>query len=208
MFSIDYKMGERIGVYTTLPRTGECLYREKGSKFIAMAYPVSSVDEVRDILAMVRKKYYDARHVCYAYMLGADRTEYRANDDGEPSGTAGRPILGQINSRGLTDVLVIVVRYFGGVLLGTGGLIVAYKEAAAGALDAAGKVERQVELALTICFDYPQMNEVMKRIRDHRARIIAQDIKLECTLQVLVGLEASEIMINQLEKTEGVTVDY
>ncbi|ODT55221.1 MAG: YigZ family protein [Paludibacter sp. 47-17] len=201
-------MAERIGFYRTLSRPGEGLYREKGSKFIAMACPVGSVEEVRDVLASVRKKYYDARHVCYAYMLGAERTEFRANDDGEPSGTAGRPILGQINSRHLTDVLVIVVRYFGGVLLGTGGLIVAYKEAAAEALDAAGMVERQVELALTICFGYAQMNEVMKRIRDHQARIIAQEIKMECTLQVLVGLEASEIMINQLEKTEGVTVDY
>lgn len=201
-------MSERIGFYTTLPGPGEGLYREKGSKFIAMAYPVGTVDEVREILTQIRKKYYDARHVCYAYMLGAGRTEFRANDDGEPSGTAGRPILGQINSRGLTDVLVIVVRYFGGVLLGTGGLIVAYREAAAEALEAAGKIERQVELALTICFGYPQMNEVMKRIRDHQARIIAQEIKLECTLQVLVGLEASEIMIKQLEKTEGVTVDY
>lgn len=201
-------MAERIGFYRTLSRPGEGLYREKGSKFIAMACPVGSVEEVRDVLASVRKKYYDARHVCYAYMLGAERTEFRANDDGEPSGTAGRPILGQINSRHLTDVLVIVVRYFGGVLLGTGGLIVAYKEAAAEALDAAGMVERQVELALTICFGYAQMNEVMKRIRDHQARIIAQVIKMECTLQVLVGLEASEIMINQLEKTEGVTVDY
>ncbi len=201
-------MAERIGFYRTLSRPGEGLYREKGSKFIAMACPVGSVEEVRDVLVSVRKKYYDARHVCYAYMLGAERTEFRANDDGEPSGTAGRPILGQINSRHLTDVLVIVVRYFGGVLLGTGGLIVAYKEAAAEALDAAGMVERQVELALTICFGYAQMNEVMKRIRDHQARIIAQEIKMECTLQVLVGLEASEIMINQLEKTEGVTVDY
>lgn len=124
-------MADLVEHYITLKRVGEGLYREKGSKFIALAMPVGSVEDVRDQLALLRKKYYDARHVCYAYMLGPERLEFRANDDGEPSGTAGRPILGQINSRMLTDVLVVVIRYFGGVLLGTGGLIVAYKEAAA-----------------------------------------------------------------------------
>src|SRR5690606_30925203 len=154
----------------------------------------------------LRKKYYDARHVCYAYMLGPERQEFRANDDGEPSGTAGRPILGQINSRMLTDVLVVVIRYFGGVLLGTGGLIVAYKEAAATALDAAGQVEMKVEVPLTIYFEYPMMNEVLRRIREQQARIVAQELKMECILQVLVGRAASEILTNQLEKLEGVTV--
>lgn len=194
--------------YRTLATSGEGLYREKGSKFIAFAYRVGSVDEVREVLATVRKKYYDARHVCYAYMLGAARTEFRANDDGEPSGTAGRPILGQINSRNLTDVLVIVVRYFGGVLLGTGGLIVAYKEAAADALNNAELVEKQVEEALTIVFEYRQMNEVMKCIREHRAKIVSQLTGMECVIQVLAGLSTSKIMINQLEKTEGVKVDW
>lgn len=194
--------------YRTLATSGEGLYREKGSKFIAFAYRVGSVDEVREVMATVRKKYYDARHVCYAYMLGAARTEFRANDDGEPSGTAGRPILGQINSRNLTDVLVIVVRYFGGVLLGTGGLIVAYKEAAADALNNAELVEKQVEEALTIVFEYRQMNEVMKCIREHRAKIVSQLTGMECVIQVLAGLSTSKIMINQLEKTEGVKVDW
>ncbi|MDX9747259.1 MAG: YigZ family protein [Paludibacter sp.] len=193
--------------YKTLADKSEGMYREKGSKFIALAYPVGSVDEIKDILALLRKKYYDARHVCYAYMLGPDRNEYRSSDDGEPSGTAGRPILGQINSRQLTDVLVVVVRYFGGVLLGTGRLITAYKEAAADALEHASIVERQVETALTIFFQYPMMNEVLRRIREHNARLIAQELKLECTLQVLISLSASEILKNQLEKLEGVTVD-
>lgn len=199
-------MADLVEHYITLKRVGEGLYREKGSKFIALAMPVGSVEDVRDQLALLRKKYYDARHVCYAYMLGPERQEFRANDDGEPSGTAGRPILGQINSRMLTDVLVVVIRYFGGVLLGTGGLIVAYKEAAATALDAAGQVEMKVEVPLTIYFEYPMMNEVLRRIREQQARIVAQELKMECILQVLVGRAASEILTNQLEKLEGVTV--
>lgn len=201
-------MADLVEHYITLKRVGEGLYREKGSKFIALAMPVGSVEDVRDQLALLRKKYYDARHVCYAYMLGPERQEFRANDDGEPSGTAGRPILGQINSRMLTDVLVVVIRYFGGVLLGTGGLIVAYKEAAAIALDAAVQVEMKVEVPLTIYFEYPMMNEVLRRIREQQARIVAQELKMECILQVLVGRAASEILTNQLEKLEGVTVVY
>ncbi len=193
--------------YTTVAEKSEGMYREKGSKFIALAYPVASVDEIKDLLMQIRKKYYDARHVCYAYMLGPDRSEFRSSDDGEPSGTAGRPILGQINSHQLTNVLVVVVRYFGGILLGTGGLITAYKEAAANALDHATIVERQVETPLTIYFEYPMMNEVMRRIREQNARLVAQELKMECTLQVLAGLAAAEILKNQLEKLEGVKVD-
>jgi uncharacterized YigZ family protein len=200
-------MAKPTEFYTTVANTGEGLYRNKGSKFISLAFPVGSVEEVRDHLASIRKKYYDARHVCYAYMLGPERQEYRANDDGEPSGTAGRPILGQINSRMLTDVLVVVVRYFGGVLLGTGGLLTAYKEAAADALNNVPLLEKQVEVALTIRFSYPLMNEVMRSIREHHAKVIAQEFKLECTMQVMVGLTAAEIMKEQLEKTIGVSVD-
>jgi len=123
-----------VDSFLTITRRSEGIYKEKGSKFLAFAIPVSDVEEVKAIVAAFRKEYYDARHVCYAYMLGADREEFRANDDGEPSGTAGRPILGQINSAGLTDILILVVRYFGGVLLGTGGLVTAYKSAAADAI--------------------------------------------------------------------------
>lgn len=200
-------MSEPVEFYYTLAKSGEGLYREKGSKFIALAVRVSSVEEVKEILATVRKKYYDARHICYAYMLGAERLEFRANDDGEPSGTAGRPILGQINSRNLTDILVIVIRYFGGILLGTGGLIVAYKEAASDALNKATVVQKQIEVVITITVDYSRLNDVLKCIREHQANIISQLIGMECVIQVLAGLSASKIMINQLEKTEGVTVD-
>lgn len=157
--------------YLTITKKSEGLYKEKGSKFLSFAIPVSNLEEIKDILKDYRKEYYDARHVCYAYMLGADREEFRANDDGEPSGTAGRPILGQINSKNLTNILVIVVRYFGGILLGTGGLIVAYKQAAADALDHADIIERQVECNHKVHFDYPHMNEVMRILKEENATI-------------------------------------
>jgi len=201
-------MAEPTEFYFTLAKSGQGLYREKGSKFIALAVAVGSVDEVREVLATVRKKYYDARHVCYAYVLGSERAEFRANDDGEPSGTAGRPILGQLHARNLTDVLVVVVRYFGGVLLGTGGLVVAYKEAAADALNNSVIIKKQVEEVLTITFAYERMNEVLKCIREHRAGIVSQLIRMECIFQVVVAISAINILINQLEKTEGVKVDW
>ena len=138
--------------FKTITSTGEGIYKEKGSKFLSYAIPVISADEAKENVKDYRKRFFDARHVCYAWMLGAERTEFRANDDGEPSGTAGRPILGQINSRDLTNVLVIVVRYFGGILLGTGGLVVAYKEAAANALNQTEILEKNVEENIQIKF--------------------------------------------------------
>ena len=151
---------------------GEGFYSEKRSKFLAFAHHVETIDEIKDILASYRKKYYDARHVCYAYMLGADKADFRANDDGEPSSTAGKPILGQINSYDLTNVLVIVVRYYGGVNLGTGGLIVAYRTAAADALDHATIETRLVEEVITYSFPYPMMNAVMRVIKEMQPRIV------------------------------------
>ena len=160
--------------YKTISGTSEGYYTEKRSKFLAFAHPVSTVDEVKDLLAGYRKKYYDARHVCYAYMLGADRSDFRANDDGEPSSTAGKPILGQINSNELTDILIVVVRYYGGVNLGTSGLIVAYREAAADAISHAQIETRQVEELITHTFAYPQMNDVMRIVKDMQPRIVSQ----------------------------------
>lgn len=160
--------------YRTIASRSEGIYKEKGSKFLSFAHPVGSVDEVKELLEHYRKEYYDARHVCYAYMLGPDRDEFRANDDGEPSGTAGRPILGQLNSQNLTNVLVVVVRYFGGILLGTGGLIVAYKEATADALANAEIVERDVMLERTFRFPYEEMNTIMKTLKAVEARITEQ----------------------------------
>ena len=148
--------------YRTIKTEGEGYYSEKRSKFLAFAHHVSSVEEIKNILAGYRKKYFDARHVCYAYMLGPERHEFRANDDGEPSSTAGKPILGQINSNELTDILIVVVRYYGGVNLGTSGLIVAYREAAADAIAHSEVETRQIEEIITYTFAYPMTRGRLK----------------------------------------------
>ena len=176
--------------YKTISGTSEGYYTEKRSKFLAFAHHVESVDEVKDIVAGYRKKYYDARHVCYAYMLGAERLEFRANDDGEPSSTAGKPILGQINSNELTNILIVVVRYYGGVNLGTSGLIVAYREAAADALAHATIETRQVEEIVKYSFAYPQMNDVMRIVKDMNPRIVSQTYDNTC--EIVLSIRKSE----------------
>ncbi|MBQ0063763.1 MAG: YigZ family protein [Prevotella sp.] len=167
-------------------KIGEGYYTEKRSKFFAFSHHVETVDEIKEIIAGYRKKYYDARHVCYAYMLGAEREEFRANDDGEPSSTAGKPILGQINSNGLTDILVVVVRYYGGVNLGTSGLIVAYREAARLAIADSQVEERLVEDIITHHFSYIEMNDVMKVIKDMNPRIISQTFDNTCEMRLAI----------------------
>ena len=172
--------------YKTISSTAEGYYTEKRSKFLAFAHHVESVDDVKQIVARYRKQYYDARHVCYAYMLGAERLDYRANDDGEPSSTAGRPILGQINSNELTDVLIVVVRYYGGVNLGTSGLIVAYREAAADAIAHAKIEERQVEELVEYEFPYAMMNQVMRVVKEMNPRIVSQTFDNTCLLRLSI----------------------
>lgn len=179
---------------------GEGFYSEKRSKFLAFAHHVETIDEIKDILASYRKKYYDARHVCYAYVLGADKADFRANDDGEPSSTAGKPILGQINSYDLTNVLVIVVRYYGGVNLGTGGLIVAYRTAAADALDHATIETRLVEEVITYSFPYPMMNAVMRVIKEMQARIVSQAFDNTCSISMSIRQEMAPVLRDRLEK--------
>lgn len=179
---------------------GEGFYSEKRSKFLAFAHHVETIDEIKDILASYRKKYYDARHVCYAYVLGADKADFRANDDGEPSSTAGKPILGQINSYDLTNVLVIVVRYYGGVNLGTGGLIVAYRTAAADALDHATIETRLVEEVVTYSFPYPMMNAVMRVIKEMQPRIVSQTFDNTCSISMSIRQEMAPILRDRLEK--------
>ena len=170
-------------LYTTITdKVGEGFYSEKRSKFIAFAHHVGSADEVKTIIDTYRKKYYDARHVCYAYMLGPERSIFRANDDGEPSSTAGKPILGQINSQGLTDILIVVVRYYGGVNLGTGGLIVAYRTAAADAISHSDVVVRQVEEMVTYNYAYPLMNDVMRIVKEMGPRVVAQTFDNTCSI--------------------------
>lgn len=179
---------------------GEGFYSEKRSKFLAFAHHVETIDEIKDILASYRKKYYDARHVCYAYVLGADKADFRANDDGEPSSTAGKPILGQINSYDLTNVLVIVVRYYGGVNLGTGGLIVAYRTAAADALDHAPIETRLVEEVITYSFPYPMMNAVMRVIKEMQPRIVSQAFDNTCSISMSIRQEMAPVLRDRLEK--------
>ena len=186
--------------YRTIATTSEGYYTEKRSKFLAFAHPVRTVDEVKDIVAQYRKKYYDARHVCYAYMLGAERLDFRANDDGEPSSTAGKPILGQINSNELTNILIVVVRYYGGVNLGTSGLIVAYREAASDAIAHATIETRQVEEIVRYSFAYPQMNDVMRIVKDMNPRIVSQTYDNTCEIVLSIRKSEAEQLKAKLSK--------
>lgn len=178
----------------------EGFYSEKRSKFLAFAFHVTSEEEVKQYVAEFRKKYYDARHVCWAYMLGADRTDFRANDDGEPSSTAGKPILGQINKNELTDILIIVVRYYGGVNLGTSGLIVAYRTAAAEAIANAEIVSQLVEEEVVFDFPYIMMNDVMKIIKDMSPRIISQTYDNTCEMKLSIRKSEAPMLKAKFDK--------
>ncbi len=194
-------------VYKTIETSAEGLFKEKGSKFLAFAHPVESLEVVKELLEGYRKTYYDARHVCYAYSLGAESPETRANDDGEPSGTAGRPILGQIQSAGLTNVLVVVVRYFGGVLLGTGGLVQAYKAAATDALSQASVVERTVDVTLDFRFEYPFLDAVLRVVRQWEGRVLSQSWESDCLMTVSVRKGSLNALHDALEKVETLRFD-
>ena len=178
---------------------GEGFYSEKRSKFLAFAHHVESAEEALEIIKEYKKKYYDARHCCYAYRLGADGADCRANDDGEPSSTAGKPILGQIDSNGLTNTLVCVVRYFGGVKLGTGGLIVAYREAAADALSNSKKEERFVEEEVKFTFTYPMMNDVMRVVKDMNPHIVSQQFDNTCEITLYIRKGKAEELRTRLK---------
>ena len=189
-----------IDEYRTIKSEGQGYYTDKRSKFLAFAHHVSTVEEIKDLIAGYRKQYYDARHVCYAYMLGPERTEFRANDDGEPSSTAGKPILGQINSNELTDILIVVVRYYGGVNLGTSGLIIAYREAAADAIAHCEVETRQVEEIVTYTFAYPQMNDVMRIVKEMNPRIVSQTYDNTCEIRLSIRKSEAEALRNRLNK--------
>ncbi|MDY6130729.1 MAG: YigZ family protein [Prevotella sp.] len=186
--------------YKTIKTIGEGYYTEKRSRFLAFSHPVANVDEVKEILAFYRKKYFDARHVCYAYVLGPDRKVFRANDDGEPGSTAGKPILGQINSHELTDILIVVIRYYGGVNLGTGGLIVAYRAAASDAIAHSEIITRQVEAEVIYEFPYLMMNQVMKVVKDMAPRIISQDYDNVCRIKLGIRQSLAEQLQSKLAK--------
>ena len=186
--------------YKTINGTSEGTYSEKRSKFLAFAHHVESEDEIKALLQEYKKKYYDARHVCYAYVLGPERKTFRANDDGEPSSTAGKPILGQINSAELTDIFVAVVRYYGGVNLGTGGLIVAYRTATMEALANAEIVTREVEEQITYTFPYVMMNGVMKVVKEMRPRIVSQNFESTCEIRLAIRQSEAQQLRDRLAK--------
>ena len=188
--------------FRTIKNISKSIYTEKRSKFLAFAIPVESVEGVKAIVSEYQKEYYDARHVCYAYMLGAERLDFRANDNGEPSGTAGKPILGQINSNELTNILVIVVRYFGGIKLGTSGLIVAYRQAAADAIAEAEVIEKTVDEDISFIFEYPFLNDVMRIVKEENPQIISQGYDSDCTMTLRIRKGMIPKLKSRLEKVE------
>ncbi|MCM1489993.1 MAG: YigZ family protein [Muribaculum sp.] len=192
--------------FLTIEKEGTGKFTEKKSRFLSFAYHVSSVDEAKSKMKQLQNEYHDARHVCWAYMVGSERMEWQANDNGEPSGTAGKPILGQINSLGLTDVVVGVVRYFGGIKLGTPGLIAAYKEAASLALEASGVKEciRQENIAFT--FPYMVMNDVMKIVKSTGAEIVSQQFDNSCSMTLSIRLDDAPNLLTRLENVDGLTL--
>lgn len=193
--------------YRTIAAPAEGLYKEKGSKFLAFAYPVRTTDEVKAYLDALRKQYFDARHHCYAYILGANKDAWRANDDGEPSGTGGRPIHGQLLSADLTDTLIVVVRYFGGILLGASGLANAYKTAARDAIDHAEIVERTIDVRYRLRFEYALMNDVMRIIKDFDLKPENQQFDLDCTLDLSVRQSLSVRLYDAIVNLRAVTIE-
>lgn len=173
------------------------------SRFLAFAHPVSTAEEAKSVVSDYQKKYHDARHVCWAYMVGAQRTDFLSSDNGEPSGTAGKPILGQINSFGLTDVVIVVVRYFGGIKLGTPGLIAAYRAAARAAIEAGSIVERHVMSTVSFTFPYIVMNSVMKAIKNSDARIVSQEFDNTCRMTLEIREDDAPRLVNTLNDISG-----
>ncbi|MBE0674046.1 MAG: YigZ family protein [Bacteroidales bacterium] len=192
--------------YRTINEASRGLFRDRGSKFIALAYPVTDPEQVKDIVDSLKKEYHDARHHCYAYMLGPERDVWRINDDGEPSGTAGKPILGQINSAELTDILIVVVRYFGGTLLGVSGLINAYRSAAADAISNSTVITRFVTVSVTITFPYLVINDVMKVLKDESVSQSNQVFDNECTIIVSMPLSMEDNITGRLLKIKGLSL--
>lgn len=191
-----------MDTYKTIAALAEGIYTEKRSKFIAMALPVRTLEEIKEHLERYQKQYYDARHVCYAYMLGHERKDFRANDNGEPSGTAGKPILGQINSNELTDILIVVVRYFGGIKLGTSGLIQAYKAAAAEAIAHAEIIEKTVDDEVEVAFEYPFMNDVMRIVKEEEPQLVSQSYDMDCLMRLRIRRSMMPRLRERLSKVE------
>lgn len=192
-------------IFHTIEKEGTGKFTEKKSRFLSFAFHVVSADEAKDRLKALQNEYHDARHVCWAYVIGPERNEWQANDNGEPSGTAGKPILGQINSLGLTDVAVGVVRYFGGIKLGTPGLIAAYKEAASLALEASGKKECVRQQLYSFTFPYMAMNNVMKVVKSTGAEVVSQQFDNSCSMTLSVRMDDAENLYSRLSNISGLT---
>ena len=193
--------------YHTIIATSQGLYKEKMSKFISFAVPVQSAAEAKEVVKQYQKEYFDARHVCWAYMIGAARTEFLSNDNGEPSGTAGKPILGQINSFGLTNIVIVVERYFGGIKLGNSGLIVAYREAAADAINSAQIIECHEQTVISVTFDYLAMNDVMKVIKGVDLKILNQEFDNDCRMTVSIRSDNAPMLVSRLADIDDVRID-
>ena len=194
--------------YKTIRSVSEGLFKDKGSRFISFAIPVSDENEVKNHIERIRKEYHDARHHCFAYIIGRDQAVWRANDDGEPSGTAGRPILGQIRAAGLTNVMVVVIRYFGGTLLGVSGLINAYKNAAADAIGKSEIYDHIMNVHYRISFPYPAMNDVMRIIKDEEAGQSDQNFGLDCSLVIFFRASVKEKILERLSRIEGIKITF
>jgi len=190
--------------YLTIAHPSEGMYKDKGSRFIAYAYPVQDEEQIKDILATIRREHFSARHCCYAWNLGVKTQRFRINDDGEPSGTAGRPIHGQLQSKGLTNTLVVVVRYFGGTLLGVTGLIRAYKQAANDALNNGAIVTRIIEYVVTIDFAYLAMNSLMQLIKEDQLEIVASRFDLECSISIKVRSAKVDEITSKISNIDGI----
>jgi uncharacterized YigZ family protein len=194
--------------YITIVSSSQGLYKEKGSRFISFAIPVSGQDEIKSLIDKIRKEHHEARHHCYAYMIGHERNIWRVNDDGEPSGTAGRPILGQINSHGLTNIIIVVCRYFGGTLLGVSGLINAYRSAAASAIQNAELAEKTLHDYYEIRYPYVAMNDVMKILKEENLGQSNQTFDLECSILLDFRVSVKEKVLNRLLRISGLKYNY
>ena len=193
--------------FLTISAPAEAIYKEKSSKFLTYAYPVHSEEEIRELLDALRKRYYDATHHCYAWRLGPHGEQFRSNDDGEPSGTAGKPILGQLLSNSLTNCLIVVIRYFGGTKLGVPGLIAAYKESAAEVIAEAEIIEQTVDTYFTIEFPYLVMNDVMRIIKEEQPNILSQDFDNLCTMRLSIRESRAKGLLGKLRKVESANIE-
>ncbi|HAF30263.1 MAG TPA: YigZ family protein [Bacteroidales bacterium] len=201
-------MAEFVDEYLTISKPSEGLFKDRGSKFLAFAYPVSSEEEIKAIQEQLRSDYHDARHHCYAYMLGPEKEIFRINDDGEPSSTAGKPILGQIRSFDLTNILIVVIRYFGGTKLGVGGLINAYKTAAEEALKNAKIIKKTLHDIYVLKYEYPEMNEVMRIMKEEQIEHIDQNFELSCSITLSLRKADVDKVLSKFDRVENLKIEY